>query len=243
MTKRVGWRPSKFMFKGDRLQPAPATPGSSYLVAALVADFYAHAIPSHARGRLGDLGCGAAPLYELYEPHAQSVVWIDWPNSLHENRALDAACDLNVGVPVRDAAFDTIIVSDVLEHLRRPEVAWAELLRTLAPGGTILGNAPFLYWVHEAPYDFHRYTEHALRASVEDAGGRIELLDAMGGSADVFADFVGKHIGAIPVVGQPLARMLAHVTLAFGRTRYGTRLRASTRAKFPLGYTWVVRKS
>jgi SAM-dependent methyltransferase len=243
VTRRLDWRPSKFVVTGGRLRPAPATPGSSYLVAALVADFYGRAVPRCAHGRLGDLGCGAAPLYELYEPHVASAVWIDWPNSLHQNRALDAACDLNVGVPVRDAAFDTIVVSDVLEHLRRPEIAWAELLRTLAPGGTILGNAPFLYWVHEAPYDFHRYTEHALRAAVEAAGGRIESLEAIGGSADVFADFVGKHLGAIPVVGHTLARLLARATLAFGGTRSGARLRAATRAKFPLGYTWVVRKA
>ncbi|HEY1741033.1 MAG TPA: methyltransferase domain-containing protein [Acidimicrobiia bacterium] len=242
MTKRANWKPSKFLLEGGRLRPAPATPGSSYLVAALVADFYARTVPRWAHGRLGDLGCGAAPLYGLYEPHVASTVWIDWPNSLHGNTSLDAACDLNVGVPVRDAAFDTIIVSDVLEHLRRPEIAWAELLRTLAPSGAILGNAPFLYWVHEAPYDFHRYTEHALRAAVEAAGGRIESLVAIGGSADVFADFVGKHLGAVPFVGQALARFLARVTLAFGRTRPGARLRAATCAKFPLGYTWVVCK-
>jgi SAM-dependent methyltransferase len=243
VNKAAAWRPSKFSLVSGALRPARATPGSSHLVAALVADFYAKSIPACARGTLADLGCGAAPLYELYNPYVTSTVWIDWPNSLHENPALDVACDLNVGVPVRDGAFDTIIVSDVVEHLRRPEIVWAEMLRTLSADGVILGNAPFLYWVHEAPYDFHRYTEHALRAAIADAGGVVEELEAIGGSVDVFADFVGKHVGAIPRVGQPLARLMARAVLAFGRTQLGARLRDATRAKFPLGYTWVVRRA
>ena len=77
------------------------------------------------------------------------------------------------------------------------------------PGGVIVGNAPFMYWVHEAPHDYHRYTEYALRAAVEEAGGELVELEAIGGSAEVFSDFIGKHLGAVPLVGHTLARLLA----------------------------------
>ena len=131
MTKTATWQPSKFVLVGSALRPAAHMPGSSHLVAALVADFYSRAVPAHVRGAVVDLGCGAAPFYELYAPFATSVVWCDWPQSLHANAGLDVACDLNVGVPVRDGAFDTVIVSDVLEHLRHPAVAWSEMLRVV----------------------------------------------------------------------------------------------------------------
>ncbi len=237
------WAPSKFVLARGGVRPHPRVPGSSRLVTTLVGEFYRDAIPQHARGAVADLGCGSAPLFALYGRYADTAMWFDWPNSLHANAALDAACDLNVGVPVRSGVFDTVIVSDVLEHLRRPAVAWCEIMRVLRPGGVVLGNVPFMYWVHEAPYDYHRYTEYALRAAIDDAGGEVVELIALGGSVDVLADLVGKHVGRVPMVGQPLVGAIAWVALAFGRTRLGTRLRVATNRAFPLGYAFVARRS
>jgi len=42
-----------------------------------------------------------------------------------------------------DAAFDVVICSDVLEHVRLYERALDELARVIAPGGTLVLTAPF----------------------------------------------------------------------------------------------------
>ena len=218
--KSRAWSPSKFTLSGGGAVVATrGVEGGSYLIASLVGEFYSRAVPEWVRGTLADVGCGSAPLYGLYQTYADAIFWLDWPASVHANAALDAECDLNVGLPVRDHAFDVVILSDVLEHIRQPTVVWNELIRTLAPGGVLLGNAPFMYWIHEAPHDYCRYTEFALRAAIADAGGEIVSIEAIGGSLDVLADFVGKHLGLFPLIGQPIARATARVALRFGRTR------------------------
>jgi SAM-dependent methyltransferase len=61
----------------------------------------------------------------------------------------------------RDASFDTVLVLDVLEHLRRPFRAVEEIIRVLKPGGTLYLTVPFCYPRHGVEY--YRFTELALR--------------------------------------------------------------------------------
>jgi SAM-dependent methyltransferase len=65
-------------------------------------------------------------------------------------------------LPIATASIDTVLLLDVLEHLPRPEQAIAEIWRVLRPGGTFILQIPFLYPLHDTPYDFHRWTEHGL---------------------------------------------------------------------------------
>lgn len=46
-------------------------------------------------------------------------------------------------VPFPDAEFDLIITSEVMEHVRWPEVAHREIRRCLKPGGTYLFTVPY----------------------------------------------------------------------------------------------------
>src|SRR4029077_5851614 len=47
-------------------------------------------------------------------------------------------------LPFGDESFDLITSNMVVEHLREPRIAFAELNRVLAPGGTILLHTPNL---------------------------------------------------------------------------------------------------
>jgi SAM-dependent methyltransferase len=67
-------------------------------------------------------------------------------------------------LPIRAESIDTALLLDVLEHLPQPEMCVAEIWRVLRPGGTFIVRVPFLYPLHDAPYDFHRWTIYGLQA-------------------------------------------------------------------------------
>lgn len=215
---------------------------ASRLMVDLIARFYQRVLPQYAKGRLIDLGCGKVPLFPVYKDHVSSVVCVDWGNSMHPNPHLDHEQDLNQPLAFPDASFDTIILSDVLEHIRRPEQLVQEMFRILAPGGHVLMNVPFYYGLHERPFDYYRYTEYALRAMAEDGGFRILELDPIGGFPEIMADLVSKNMRGVPLVGRPIAAFVQSSTGWLVRSGFGAKLSKRTSRDFPFGYTLVMTK-
>src|SRR4029077_560045 len=122
-------------------------------------------------------------------------------NTEHKNRHLDRELDLTNNLPFRDDEFDTIILSDVLEHIPVPEHLWKEMARILSKNGKIIMNVPVFYWLHEEPYDYYRYTEFALRRFVEISGMRLIQLTSIGGAPEIIADLFAKNILRLPKLG------------------------------------------
>lgn len=125
MRNKDKWIPSKFVHIKGKLvasrDPKDLRIGSR-LSTHLVAGFYDTHIKNHVKGRLVDLGCGKVPLYEAYRDYVTVCVCVDWKNTWCENDFLDLRCDLTDVLPFRDKGFDTIILSDVLEHIPQPEL-------------------------------------------------------------------------------------------------------------------------
>jgi SAM-dependent methyltransferase len=215
---------------------------SSRLAGDLLGIELSRVLAAHASGRVLDLGCGRVPLYGHYRDAATAVVCADWPQSLHDSQHVDVFCDVGSTLPVRDAVADTVVSSDVLEHLPDPATVFAEVARVLAPGGVLILNTPFLYPVHEAPHDYLRHTRHSLERHARLAGLEVVELVAVGGLLDVLADHVAKALAALPVVGGLLAAVLQRSTVWFGTTAPGRAARAATSAVFPLAHVLVARR-
>lgn len=214
---------------------------SSRINADLVAEFYSRVIPEWAHGSLADLGCGKAPLLGLYRPRCRSVQLIDWANSIHENEFLDIVADLNQPLAIVESeSFDTIILSDVLEHIREPAILMSEITRILRPGGTLLLNVPFMYQIHEAPHDYYRYTCYGLDWLATQAGLHIEELTPIGGLVEAIASISSKMLGRLRLF--PAVIIIHRLTIMFHRSRLGRALGTQTGSLFPLGYGLVARK-
>jgi len=245
MQNANSWQATKFeIIDGQlRISLSPKEVStSSHLIGKLIAEFYDVNLRKHAHGRLLDLGCGKAPLYGFYKEFIHSNVCVDWDNSPHSSRYIDLACDLNQPLPLESNSFDTIILSDVLEHIRRPDQLWQEIYRVLSPKGKILMNVPFFYWLHEEPYDYFRYTRHALASMVEEANLKIIELYPMGGSPEVLADLLAKNLHPIRFIGRPLAIFLQKLAWFFIKTSWGKKVSKTTSQKFPLGYFLIAEK-
>lgn len=245
MKNQDQWTPSKFVYRDGRLMASrdvrEVAPGDR-LIADLVAALYDTHIPQHARGRLVDLGCGQVPLFGVYRAYVSDTTCVDWGHSLHQTNHLDYECDMTRKLPFGAGEYDTIILSDVLEHIPEPRNLWQEMSRILAPGGTLLLNVPFYFRVHEEPYDYYRYTEFALSRFAEQTGFEVLLLEPVGGTPEIFADLLGKHLRFVPLIGVSLLTIVHAITRAFIRTGIGQRVSAKTGRMFPLGYFMIARK-
>jgi ubiquinone/menaquinone biosynthesis C-methylase UbiE len=134
----------------------------------------------HASGRLIDIGCGEKPYASLLAPSVTQHVGVDHAGSIHSSSRVDIVASA-YDIPVADAAFDSALMSEVLEHLEEPLAALRECARTLRPGGVLILTAPFIWHVHEAPRDFYRYSPYGLRHLLEQAGFEVEEVAPLGG--------------------------------------------------------------
>lgn len=76
-------------------------------------------------------------------------------------------------LPFADNKFESVLLLDVLEHLSTPEMCLAEVGRVLTAGGNLFLKVPFLYPIHDAPFDFHRWTRFGLTQLAQRHGLQV----------------------------------------------------------------------
>lgn len=134
----------------------------------------------HYKGALYDLGAGESPYKDFFLQYADRYIAVDWAGSFHDTRA-DIAADLNKPLPIDSEVADTVVSLSVMEHLCEPQTMLNEAYRILKPGGAIVLQVPWQWWIHEAPYDFFRYTPYGLRYLFEKAGFADVLVEPQSG--------------------------------------------------------------
>lgn len=136
------------------------------------------AIQQYAHGDCLDAGSGRSPYRRLLAAQGTSVLSIDVEDRTGQ---LDMIADIQDLHALHDESFDTVLCSQVLEHVPRPWEAMDELARVLRPGGRLLLTVPHLSLIHEAPHDYYRYTQFGLRSLCERAGLIVESVEPTGG--------------------------------------------------------------
>jgi len=118
-----------------------------------------------------DIGAGPSQFFAItsrYHTH----VGVDF----YPYAGVQVIADLTRPFPFADGSFDVVFLSNVLEHISAPQLFLAESYRVLRPGGMIIGTVPFLRDVHQAPYDFWRYTYIMLEQMLRKVGfGQIQI--------------------------------------------------------------------
>jgi SAM-dependent methyltransferase len=230
------WRPTKYVehsgrWRGSR--DARHLGRGSRVTADLTAAAYSRVLAAHAHGDLLDLGCGTAPAYGMYRPYVSTVTCVDWDNTAHPSPHLDVEADLREPLPFQDASYDTVVLTDVLEHMPYPDPLVSEIRRVLRPQGTVVIGVPFMYGIHEAPHDHHRYTQFRLRLFCADHDLKVVELFAYGGPGAVVLDLAAKCLSAVPFlkVAAGLPALLSRPTRP-----------DNAATPLPLGYVLVARK-
>ncbi len=147
------------------------------------------AIASHANrahGILFDVGCGIKPFEATFAPFVDKYIGLEYsPESGYLGNKADFCGDAAF-LPLADECVDTILCTEVMEHVPDPEKTIAEFARVLRPGGTIITTAPFFYPIHDA-FDFFRYSPDGLAAIMKRNGLEIEKVVPLSGTAVTLA--------------------------------------------------------
>ena len=127
------------------------------VVAPLWRDIQAAA--AHAKGRLLDLGCGNAPYKPWFEGKVERYVTADFPPV---SPGVQVACDTQQ-LPFSNESFDTVLCTQMLEHVPHPWLAAAEISRITRSSGILILSCPQYWMLHELPHDYFRFTPYGLR--------------------------------------------------------------------------------
>jgi SAM-dependent methyltransferase len=121
----------------------------------------------HACGRMLDLGCGNKPYEKMFAGRVSEHLGCDIVQS--NERRVDVICPATE-IPLTDGSFDTVLCTQVIEHVADHQGLLSEAYRLLKPGGVLIVSAPMYWPLHEEPYDFFRFTRHGLRHLLEKIG-------------------------------------------------------------------------
>jgi len=102
-----------------------------------------------------DIGAGFSPPYKHLFPNRVRV-------DVDKNKNPDIIGSI-YNLPFEDNSQNTILCSEVFEHLIDPQAAADELHRVLRPEGKVLLTTRFMYPLHGIPNDYWRFTPYTLQ--------------------------------------------------------------------------------
>ena len=198
-----------------------------------------HQAQEFFEGMLLDLGCGEQPYLSLIQAKSRRYVGVDHNTSY--KKPPDVCAD-SLRLPFKDNTFDTVLSTQVIEHVTSPFEMIREAVRILKPGGHLVLTAPQVWPLHEEPNDYFRYTKYGLAALAEASNLKVVYIRERGGGiiaigqliGTILHDKFGKHL----ITRLPMKLILAP---CLWLCKLADRL--SYYPKLTLGYIMVARKS
>jgi SAM-dependent methyltransferase len=124
-------------------------------------------------GPVLDFGCGDSPYWPLFagRPYARA--------DLAGGNGLDFTIADDESIAAPDGSYQTILSTQVLEHVDLYREYLQECHRLLAPAGKLLITTHGLFEEHGHPRDFHRWTLTGLGRDLERGGFVVERADKL----------------------------------------------------------------
>jgi len=138
-----------------------------------------NAIQKYAKGKLLDIGCGNKP-YEIWTK-SKVAEYIGCDVVQSSSNKVDVLCLAN-NIPLESNSFDTVLSTQVIEHVEDHQGLVNEAYRLLKPNGYIILSGPMYWNLHEEPYDFFRFTKHGFKYIIEKAGFEVCEIVSNGGA-------------------------------------------------------------
>ena len=135
-------------------------------------------LKKYSKGRLLDIGCGNKPYASIIKDLIYEYIGCDIVQS--SEKKVDLLCQAT-NIDEKDESFDTIMSTQVIEHIAEHQLVINEAYRLLKQGGFLIISGPMYWPLHEEPYDFFRFTRYGFRHILEKAGFSVIEERANGG--------------------------------------------------------------
>ena len=148
------------------------------------------------KGHLLDVGCGQMPYRELIMEEAvllDKYTGLDLEKSSIYSYKVDLVWN-GKSIPLGDSSVDTVMLTEVMEHCDAPLELFKEICRVLKPGGMLFFTVPYLWPLHDVPYDMYRYTPFAIDILLKKSGFENVELKKLGGWNSSMAQMLGLYL-------------------------------------------------
>lgn len=148
--------------------------------------------------RILDLGCGQKPYY--HSKLKGKIVCFDKLPTKKAHIIGDADY-----LPFKSNSFDKAISVNSLYYFKNPFNVVQDIAKILKKNGQLILVVPFIYPIHDAPYDKYRFTEYGLRELLKRDFQILEIK-AIGGIFNLPAVFFHSLIKGIPLMSPKRVR-------------------------------------
>lgn len=146
---------------------------------------------SFLKGNILDFGGGSKPYQSLFGK-SQNYFSIEVMSN-KENLKSDIyynGCNL----PFANNVFESILCTEVFEHVENLDEIIIELYRVLRPGGRMIVTTPFICIEHEMPYDFRRFSINGLSNLMKKNNFKILISKKLLNNTHVFFQTINFYI-------------------------------------------------
>lgn len=175
------------------------------------------------KGSFLDVGCGKMPykFYVMSHSGIESYLGLDIDTALvyAQDTRPDMTWDGRT-MPLADETFGSAMATEVLEHCFEPELLLKEVCRVLQKDGLFFLTVPFLWPLHEVPFDAYRYTPWSLEQHLRVAGFSQVDIYPLGGWHASMAQMLGLWVlrselrpstkAALSLIIKPIINYLVH---------------------------------
>jgi len=153
-------------------------------------------VSKYAYGTMLDIGCGTKPYYSIFQNKVNRYIGLENVTFSKVNPEGVGSRDTDISeiikttprdrcpdifgnslcLPLKNDSVDTVLCTEVLEHVPEPQKMMNEIARVLKRDGVLIMTAPFALGHHQAPYDYYRYTKYGLLYLAETSGLKPFLI-------------------------------------------------------------------
>ena len=143
-------------------------------------------------GKVLDLACGIMPYKDfLLSDKIEQYIGVDLePTEYHHDVKPDLYWN-GSEIPLQDSSVDFVLATEFLEHYFDTASVLKEIRRVLKPEGILFFTVPTVWPIHEAPYDYHRFSPFALEEHFKKAQFSDSNIKSLGGPYYYFAISIG----------------------------------------------------